>query len=67
MKTSEKVWVFRFTIESENGNLVDQNIPEQLLETIIDWVEKRGYQIGGGFSPPNKCKNDDKPLFDLRE
>lgn len=67
MENAEQAWVFRFVLESEEGTPVTQDAAEQLLHHIIEWAEERGYQIGGGYSPPTRGEDVDEPLFHIRE
>ena len=64
---AEKVWLFRFALESEDGEMVGQEVPEALLDYIVRWAEKRGCQIGGGYRHPSKDElndvNDEMLIF----
>lgn len=49
----EEAWIFRFVLESGTGSPVARQQAEELLDQIIEWVEERGLQIGGGYRAPD--------------
>lgn len=62
MSDAEKSWVFRFSLEAQDGNVVPYPKAEELMNMIIEWVEDRNLQIGGGFRPPTKEELNPEPL-----
>jgi hypothetical protein len=65
MKDAEKSWVFRFSLEAQDESAVPYSQAEELIDMIIDWVEARNLQIGGGFRPPTQDELNPEP-FHLR-
>jgi len=51
MSDAEKSWVFRFSLEAQNGSMVPYSRAEELIDMIIEWVEARNLQIGRGIAP----------------
>jgi len=64
---SQPVWIFEFAIESESGELVPQSSAAELLERILELVEDRGLQIGGGYRIPKPEELEPGPIFELRD
>ncbi len=66
MKTEDTapVWLFDFALESESGEPVSSNVPDELMDVIIDWAEKRDLQVGGGFRAPRPEELERGPVYD---
>jgi hypothetical protein len=62
MSDAEKSWVFRFSLEAQDGSMVPYSQAEELIDMIIEWVEARSLQIGGGFRPPTQEELNPKSL-----
>ena len=60
---AEPVWLFHFALESESGVPIPSTIPEELIDLIVDWVEKRELQIGGGYRAPDPNELQPGPIF----
>ena len=60
---SEEVWLFNFALESEDGNKLERNKANDLMDVIIQWAEKNGCQIGGGYRAPTKGEFDSQKIF----
>jgi hypothetical protein len=55
MSDGREFWAFRFCLEAEDGSPVPREEAEALLDTVIEWVEARGLQIGGGYGEPSEA------------
>lgn len=56
-------WRFCFWLEHQNDDTpVPEAIAEQLMDAIIEWVETRGLQVGGGFNTGDEALSNDKPF-----
>jgi hypothetical protein len=64
-KNSEEVWLFKFALESENGEKLERKKTDELMDTIIAWAEKNNCQIGGGYRKPSNDEVDDSPIFNI--
>ena len=42
-------WHFDFGLCTPDDSLIPASKCDELLDLIIDWAEKNGYGIGGGF------------------
>jgi len=54
--------MFDFGLINQEGEDVPYEDAEELLDLMIDWAEKRGYGIGGGF----RASSEDFEPFEIR-
>lgn len=54
----EVAWMFRFALSATRERQVSYARAEQLFENIIEWVEQRDLQVGGGFSAEKRADTD---------
>ena len=40
-------WIFRLSVAEADRSAADDEFAEALVDAVIDWVDKRGLQIGG--------------------
>ena len=62
-KKFEQVWLFNFALESENGEPLERIKANDLMEFIIQWAEKNGCQVGGGYRAPKDGEFDGDKIF----
>ncbi len=44
-------WEFSFGLCAQVEGLIPSSKCNELLDLIVDWAEKNGFGIGGGFGP----------------
>ena len=44
-------WDFHFGLCAQEAGVIPESKCDELLDMIIDWAEKHGYGVGGGFRP----------------
>ncbi len=44
-------WSIEIVLSSPEGDLIKESLCTELLNQIIDWVELKGLQVGGGIKP----------------
>lgn len=59
----EKVWLFNFALEDEKGKALERDKANDLMDFIIQWAEKNGCQVGGGYRAPKKGEFDGDKIF----
>jgi hypothetical protein len=61
----EKVWLFNFALESEDGKPLGRDKANDLMEYIIQWAEENDCQVGGGYRAPKDGEFDGDKIFQL--
>jgi hypothetical protein len=44
-------WEFTFGLCAQDKCLIPNSKCDELLDLIIDWAEKNGFGVGGGYHP----------------